>query len=305
MSNRTARPSTGACWCCDPANALNRPGVGRAPPGLPPWAGLASLGLHGAALAAVLLLMQRAPRPEAGAGETVAVVWQEQRGEDAGEPQPPAAPVLAEAPPPPPEAIPPPSALTAMLPPVEGPAAASLPPPPPDIRPDLPEAPAEPSPPPLPPRPIPQAQPPSPPPPRPRPAPQRQASQAARPTVAPTGPPTAPPAGPASPQPPAEGGSPVLGAVTPPGLADGIRNPEPEYPAASQARGEQGVVTVVLRVSAAGGVDAVEVVRSSGHPALDESAMRAVRRWRFRPASRDGLAIPGSIRTAIHFRLRQ
>jgi protein TonB len=97
----------------------------------------------------------------------------------------------------------------------------------------------------------------------------------------------------------------VLGAVTPPGLADGIRNPDPEYPAASQARGEQGVVTVLLRISAGGGVEEVEVVRSSGYTALDEAAKRAVQRWRFRPASRDGLAIPGSIRTAIHFRLRQ
>ncbi|MDB5375504.1 MAG: Protein TonB, partial [Belnapia sp.] len=74
---------------------------------LPSWAALASLGLHGAALAAVLLLMQRTPRPDAGASQSVEVVWQEQSGEVPGEPnepQPPAAPLLPEPPPPAPEA---------------------------------------------------------------------------------------------------------------------------------------------------------------------------------------------------------
>ena len=101
------------------------------------------------------------------------------------------------------------------------------------------------------------------------------------------------------------GAAPALGAVTPPSLADSIRNPDPEYPAASQARGEQGVVTVLLRIAASGSVEEVEVIRGSGYPVLDEAAKHAVRRWRFRPATRDGLAIPGTIRTAIHFRLRQ
>ncbi|MDN3566636.1 energy transducer TonB, partial [Paeniroseomonas aquatica] len=118
-------------------------------------------------------------------------------------------------------------------------------------------------------------------------------------------PPPSPPAGATGPQPLTQGGAPVLGAVTPPGIADGIRNPDPEYPAASQARGEQGVVTVLLHITATGSVEEVEVVRTSGYAALDEAARRAVQRWRFRPATRGGLAIPGTIRTAIHFRLRQ
>ena len=101
------------------------------------------------------------------------------------------------------------------------------------------------------------------------------------------------------------GGSRVVGAVTPPSQIAGFRNPEPEYPFASRSRGEQGVVTVLLRVSEAGQVTGVEVVQTSGHPALDAAAQRAVLRWRFRPAQRDGTPVPGSIRTAIHFRLRQ
>jgi protein TonB len=100
------------------------------------------------------------------------------------------------------------------------------------------------------------------------------------------------------------GGSRTLGAVTPPGMMEGVRNPEPEYPLTSRQRGEQGTVGVLLRISEAGQVVGVELVRSSGHPALDASAQRAVLRWRFRPAMRDGVPVPGSIRTSIHFTLR-
>jgi protein TonB len=97
----------------------------------------------------------------------------------------------------------------------------------------------------------------------------------------------------------------VSGPVTPPGLADGIRNPDPEYPLASRMRGEQGVVAVLLHVSATGRVEDVEVLRGSGHGALDAAAERAVRRWRFRPAMRNGMPVPGRIRTSIQFRLNQ
>ncbi|MBY0332462.1 MAG: energy transducer TonB [Acetobacteraceae bacterium] len=117
--------------------------------------------------------------------------------------------------------------------------------------------------------------------------------------------------GPVAPQGEAEreavlaGASRVTGAVVPPGLVDGHRNPQPEYPAASRLRGEQGVVGLVLGVSASGQVSSVEIGRSSGFPALDEAAKRAAQRWRFRPAMRDGTPVDGTIRTAVHFRLVQ
>lgn len=146
----------------------------------------------------------------------------------------------------------------------------------------------------MPPPPMPSA------PPRPRPeAPRRAAARQEQPAPQPSS-----PWGP-GPQPVILGASRVTGAVTPPGLLDGFRNPEPEYPYLSRQRGEQGAVTVLLHISEAGQVTGVEVLASSGYPALDEAAKRAVLRWRFRPAMRDGAPIPGSIRTAIHFRLQR
>jgi protein TonB len=183
-------------------------------------------------------------------------------------------PPLALAPPPP---LPPaPQAEPMLEPPAEAPpepaetAEADLPLPPP------------PPPPPPPPRPTP---------PRPNPAPPRQAQQQGSP---------------AEPAPAATQATAAraTGAVSPPGLVDG-GSQRPPYPELSRQRGEQGVVGVVISISETGQITAVEVAQSSGYPALDMAAKRAAERWRFRPAMRDGVPIPGSVRTAIHFRLQQ
>lgn len=274
-----------------------------------PWAAAVSAVLHGVALAAVLLL-QRPDRTAAPAGEGVALIWQEQSGEAPGPPAPPPAvpspeeQMAATAPPPPAEA----PAVPPQDPPPEEPqqpaeALLLLPPPPPPPPAEASAVPPHDPPPPEEPQqptealPLPPAQPP-PPPPRaePQPAPAAPARQAA-PAPPPAGNPAAPPL--------ALGGGQVSGPVTPPGLADGIRNSQPEYPFASRMRGEQGVVTVRLHISATGRVEDVEVLRGSGHAALDAAAEQAVRGWRFRPARQDGLPVPGSIRTSIQFRLNQ
>ena len=83
-----------------------------------------------------------------------------------------------------------------------------------------------------------------------------------------------------------------------------MRNPEPEYPFASRQRGDEGTVTARLGASSAGEVTEVDVVASSGHPALDEAARRAWQRWRLRPAMRDGVPVAGSVRHTHRFRLQ-
>jgi protein TonB len=66
---------------------------------------------------------------------------------------------------------------------------------------------------------------------------------------------------------------------------------KPRYPESARRRGIEGTVLLKLRITAQGRVENVQVVRSAGYPDLDESAMEAVRRWRFEPARRNGEAV--------------
>lgn len=81
-------------------------------------------------------------------------------------------------------------------------------------------------------------------------------------------------------------------------------NPPPVYPRLARQRGWEGLVSLQVRVSALGEVEEVWVESSSGHAVLDQAALNAVGKWRFRPA-REGLqAVSGVARVPIEFRLR-
>ena len=82
------------------------------------------------------------------------------------------------------------------------------------------------------------------------------------------------------------------------------RNRPPIYPRAAALRGEQGTVVMLIRVSPMGLAEGAEVVASSGHPSLDQAAVNAVLTWRFRPAVRDGRAIPFDMPMRIVFAMR-
>ncbi|MBP0466457.1 TonB family protein, partial [Roseomonas sp. PWR1] len=100
-------------------------------------------------------------------------------------------------------------------------------------------------------------------------------------------------------------GARAIGAVVPPGAADGYRNAPPDYPPDSRRRGEEGVVRLSLSIGADGRVGEATVATSSGYPALDAAAVAAARRWRFRPATQAGLPVPATIATAVQFRLTE
>ena len=78
----------------------------------------------------------------------------------------------------------------------------------------------------------------------------------------------------------------------------------PEYPKGARQRGEQGDVTLEIRVNAEGGVDGASVVRSSGFSDLDEAALKAVKAARFVAAKADGCPVPSVARLNLTFRLR-
>lgn len=86
--------------------------------------------------------------------------------------------------------------------------------------------------------------------------------------------------------------------------ANYAHNPKPEYPTIAKSRGWQGKVLLRVKVSAQGLSDAVEVEQSSGHEILDESAIEAVKNWRFIPAKRGETPVASSVIVPIVFTLR-
>ncbi|MFI5002850.1 MAG: energy transducer TonB, partial [Reyranellales bacterium] len=65
--------------------------------------------------------------------------------------------------------------------------------------------------------------------------------------------------------------------------------PSPTYPASSRRSGEQGVATVRVLVDITGRPAQVSLQASSGHAALDGSALAAIRAAHFRPYAEGGI----------------
>jgi protein TonB len=118
------------------------------------------------------------------------------------------------------------------------------------------------------------------------------------------------PAAAVSPALPAEGRAP---AVTPPqavrpdvlSLKPSFAQapPPPRYPAQARRRNQQGVVLLEVRLDARGEQRELTLLRSSGVPSLDQAALTAVSRWRFRAEMRDGQAVPSRVQIPIEFAL--
>ena len=82
-----------------------------------------------------------------------------------------------------------------------------------------------------------------------------------------------------------------------------LGNQPPRYPRRARRDGLEGRVVLSARVSAAGRIIGLEVVRSSGHEILDRAAFRAVNRWTVRPARQGSRPVSSEIRIPILFRL--
>ena len=78
---------------------------------------------------------------------------------------------------------------------------------------------------------------------------------------------------------------------------------QPAYPRISRLRGEEGAVTLSIQVLASGVAGKVEVIQSSGHRRLDESACKAARKASFSPATQFGRNIDSTTELSFTFRL--
>ena len=85
----------------------------------------------------------------------------------------------------------------------------------------------------------------------------------------------------------------VFGDKILPALPDSrYRNRAPIYPREAELQRQHGTVIVLIHVSATGLTAGAEIAETSGVKALDDAALAAVRTWHFRPAMRDGRAMP-------------
>jgi protein TonB len=83
-----------------------------------------------------------------------------------------------------------------------------------------------------------------------------------------------------------------------------ISSPPPVYPRAALRRGESGEALLRVHVGPDGVPYAVDLIRGSGSRLLDRAATDAVRKWRFRPALRNGQPVDGSVQVPISFSTR-
>lgn len=231
-------------------------------------AGLVSLGLHVALIAAVLVWFGHKPRRPDAAGTQGAIelVMVEQQGSGPTVAPPESAPPVA-APATPPQPEPPP-----VPPPPDAPTSeAVLPPPPPPPAPPSGAPPAEPA--------------------------QAQAAPAVqRPQEAPEinlG-------GNNS-----ESNAIVIDGpnIIPANLDAKFRNREPVYPVEAIRRAEQGAVILLIHVAPDGLPSAVDIAQSSGFVVLDRAAQDAVWHWHFLPAVQDGQPIPFDMKFRVVFHL--
>lgn len=78
---------------------------------------------------------------------------------------------------------------------------------------------------------------------------------------------------------------------------------KPPYPAAAQRLGLEGTCVIEMEIDAFGAVVRVTLVEGTGHPCLDEAALSAARRWRFRPARKNGIAASAIVLKRFQFKL--
>ncbi|AFL75317.1 energy transducer TonB [Thiocystis violascens] len=84
-----------------------------------------------------------------------------------------------------------------------------------------------------------------------------------------------------------------------------LNNPAPGYPDTARRARQEGTVYLRVLVTTGGRASDVQLAGSSGVSSLDQSAIRAVKRWRFKPARQKGQPITVWVRIPIRFKLNQ
>jgi protein TonB len=123
--------------------------------------------------------------------------------------------------------------------------------------------------------------------------------------VAPMAPPmTTAPAAPAPPAPvPPPPPAPPQRKTVPASAVEYLVMPAVEVPRLSRRAGEHGTVLLRVLIDVRGLPVQVTVLKSSGHPRLDDQAVSAMRRARFKPQTHDGVPVELLVDTPIEYLL--
>lgn len=84
-------------------------------------------------------------------------------------------------------------------------------------------------------------------------------------------------------------------------LPEPLNAPSPRYPPEALRMGIGGTVRVRVVVAADGSAERQELAEASGNRFLDRAALETVRRWRFRPATRNGQPVAAEVVVPIVF----
>ncbi len=82
-----------------------------------------------------------------------------------------------------------------------------------------------------------------------------------------------------------------------------ISQPRPTYPPEAYRAREEGTVVVKAQIDELGNASDVSVITRSGSRALDRAAMNEVRKWKFRPAIKNGKTVASSIQVPVDYRM--
>jgi len=105
--------------------------------------------------------------------------------------------------------------------------------------------------------------------------------------------------------PPAPPAPPPAPKIIPASLVQYLEPPAPEYPRLSRRNAESGRVVVRVFIDTAGMPNSVQVSSSSGFMRLDDAALAAVQKARFKPYTENGQPTAGWTYVPINFELEK
>lgn len=81
-----------------------------------------------------------------------------------------------------------------------------------------------------------------------------------------------------------------------------VKTPPPEYPDSMKRQGVSGVVAVSIVIDEKGAVMSTAVAKSS-QAEFEAPALDAVKKWKFKPAQKDGVPVKMKVTIPIRFNL--